>query len=314
MEYTEKQLELLGKFKALWDELGSQSKACERVGISEQIMSSLRSGKYNGDCEKQFKILEEYFSTKEAAKEVYKPVEYAPIGTSNLAYHIIANIRVMGGFGIIVGDPGIGKTKAVQKFASDNPASCIAITSGACIRGTRAVMKQIARSLNIPVSQAIDDLYMSIITKLHDGMVIVVDEAQHLTLSSIEALREISDYFEENGRTCGIVLVGNYGIAEKTTGSKTVKDYHQLNNRRWQMQEMKTTDITMEDIKMVFPLLESDTEALTFLLAVAKSNIGLRGAVKLFTQAHMRNKYDFNGLVETAKIIGMDLSAKAVRR
>ena len=51
MEYTEKQLELLGKFKALWDELGSQSKACERVGISEQIMSSLRSGKYNGDCD-----------------------------------------------------------------------------------------------------------------------------------------------------------------------------------------------------------------------------------------------------------------------
>ncbi len=318
VEYNEEQKALLTKVEQIIKGGVSQAELCRLTGITESVMSALRKGTYGGKLEKYFDMLDKYFEVKSAAEKNYKPVRYAPISTSNLAYQTIRNIQIMGGFGIVVGDPGIGKTKAVMKYAEDNPTSCIAITAGACIRGTRAVLKKIARELNIPLTQAIDDLYASITAKLHDGMLIVVDEAQHLSFNAIEALREISDEFDGKAQTCGVVLVGNDGIVERMEGAKTKGNYKQTNNRRWQLQELKTTDLSMADIKMIFPLLEGQDNALRFLLAISNGELGLRGAVRLFSQAYNIKTYDFDGLVATAKAIGskidgVEKALKAVR-
>ncbi|MGN1109732.1 MAG: AAA family ATPase, partial [Oscillospiraceae bacterium] len=254
-EYTPQQEALLQKLEDLIAEKNSAAEVGRLIGIKQPVLSALRKGNYAGDLDRQFGIIADYFKVKEEAVKNYKPVKYAPISTSNLAYQTIRNIQIMGGFGIVVGDPGVGKTKAVLKYAEDNPESCIAVKAGACTRGTRAVLKQVALKLNVPVNQSIDDMYMSIEAKLHDGMLIVVDEAQHLSFNAIEALRQISDDFDERDQTCGVVLVGNHGIIERMEGGKTGKDYKQTVNRRWQLQELKTTDISLNDIKMIFPVL-----------------------------------------------------------
>lgn len=318
IEYTEEQKALLAKVEQIIQGGVSQAELCRLTGVPEQVMSPLRKGTYTGKLEKYFGMLENYFEVKEAAGKNYKPVKYAPISTSNLAYQTIRNIQIMGGFGIVVGDPSIGKTKAVMKYAEDNLTSCIAITAGVCISTKRAVLKEMALKLNIPIKQAVDDLYRCIIAKLHDGMLIVVDEAQHLTYDAIESLREISDYFDAIDQTCGVVLVGNNGIVERMEGAKTKGNYPQTNNRRWQLQELKTTDISMPDIKMIFPLLDGQDKELSFLLAISNSALGLRGAVKIFSQAYISQNYDFKGLVSTAKTIGARIEGaeralKAVR-
>ena len=305
VEYNEEQKALLAKVEQIIQGGVSQAELCRLTGITESVMSALRKGTYGGKLEKYFGMLDKYFEVKDAAGKNYKPVRYAPISTSNLAYQTIRNIQIMGGFGIVVGDPGIGKTKAVMKYAEDNQTTCIAITAGACISTKRAVLKEMALKLNIPIKQAVDDLYRCMLAKLHDGMLIVVDEAQHLTYGAIEALREISDHFDGKDQTCGVVLVGNKGIVERMEGAKTKDDYPQTNNRRWQLQELKTTDISMADIKMIFPLLEGQDNALRFLLAISNGEFGLRGAVRLFSQAYNIKKYDFDGLVSTAKTIGL---------
>ncbi len=314
-EYTPHQQELLKRVEELIAEKGTASEVCRLMGISQQIMTPLRRGTYTGDTDKYFGIIESYFSLKEEAVKNYKSVKYAPISTSNLVYQTIRNIQIMGGFGIVVGDPGVGKTKAVLKYAEDNAESCIAVKAGACTRGTRAVLKQIALKLNVPTNQSIDDMYMSIEAKLHDGMLIVVDEAQHLSFNAIEALRQISDDFDEREQTCGVVLVGNHGILERMESGKSCNDYKQTVNRRWQFQQLKTTDISINDIKMIFPILEGQTKELEFLKAISNSKLGLRGAVRLFTQAYAANRCDFEGLVATAKIIGakVDGAEKVVR-
>lgn len=314
-EYTPEQTALLQRLEKLIAEKNSAAEVCRLIGIKQPVLSALRKGNYGGDLDRQFGIIEDYFKVKEEAVKNYKPVRYAPISTSNLTYQTIRNIQIMGGFGIVVGDPGVGKTKAVLKYTEDNPESCITVKAGACTRGTRAVLKQIALKLNIPTNQSIDDMYMSIEAKLHDGMLIVVDEAQHLSFNAIEALRQISDDFDERDQTCGVVLVGNHGIIERMDGGKTGKDYKQTVNRRWQLQELKTTDISLNDIRMIFPVLEGQVKELEFLKAVSNSKLGLRGAVRLFTKAYSINKYDFKRLVETAKITGANIEGaeKAVR-
>ena len=94
-----------------------------------------------------------------------------------------------------------------------------------------------------------------------------------------------------------------------------VRQLVQNGNRRWQLQELKTTDISLNDIRMIFPVLDGQVKELEFLKAVSNSKLGLRGAVRLFTKAYSINKYDFKGLVETAKITGANIEGaeKAVR-
>lgn len=113
VEYNEEQKALLTKVEQIIKGGVSQAELCRLTGITESVMSALRKGTYGGKLEKYFDMLDKYFEVKSAAEKNYKPVRYAPISTSNLAYQTIRNIQIMGGFGIVVGDPGIGKTKAV---------------------------------------------------------------------------------------------------------------------------------------------------------------------------------------------------------
>lgn len=323
MEFTERQKWALDEFDKLSRSLAkpgyekSDVQAGKICGVSSSTICSIRAGKYLGDVNRQLEILAVYFETKAEAKKksVYHPVEYAPTGTSTLVYQTIRNIQVMGGFGVVTGDPGVGKTKAVMKFAADNPTSCVRITAGACTRSTRAILKEMARCLGLTLSQASDDMYHSIINKLHDGMVIVVDEAQHLTYDSMEAVRQISDYFDERGQTCGVVLVGNDGIVQKLNGIKTANKFRQTNGRSWQNQEIHTTHISMDDIKLVFPMFE-DEDVLKLLLGIAQADYGLRAAVKLVVRAYSSGSgCSFDGLLTAAKLSGLKLPnlRKAVR-
>lgn len=316
MEFTERQKWALDEFDKLSRSLAkpgyetSDVQAGAVCGVASSTISSIKSGKYKGDVAFQLNKLATYFETKaeaEKAKKAYRPVEYAPTGTSTLVYQTIRNIQVMGGFGIVTGDPGVGKTKAVIKFETDNPASCVKITAGACIRSTRAILKEMALSLGVTLSQASNDMYHSIINKLHDGMVIIVDEAQHLTYDSMEAVRQISDYFDDRNQTCGVVLVGNDGILEKLNGTKTAGKFRQTNGRSWQNPEIRTSHISMNDIKMVFPTFE-DEEVLKLLLGIAQADLGMRAAVKLVISASQSGSdCDYDGLLKAAKLSNLKL-------
>lgn len=189
------------------------------------------------------------------------------------------------------------------------------ITVNPCTKSTKSVLKMLALELDLPFSQSRDDLWMSIAAKLHDGMVIVVDEAQLLTYGSIETLRSFADYFGERGQTLGVALVGNDGIREKIKG-RSREQYRQVNNRAWQRQQLRTLDVRREDIEMLIPLLNGKDRELEFLYKIAQTAEGVRGAVRLFGNAYDSGSYDFDGLVKMAKMMHLDLSGieKAVRR
>lgn len=293
----------------------SAKRAGEICGVSSAIVSQLRSGKYVGDVENQFNKLIAYFENKDAAAETYSEVDYAPTSTSQLVYKTLRNVQLKGGFAIVTGDAGVGKTKAIRKYIADHRQNSIMITINPCLKSTKAVLKLLALELGLTISQSRDDLWMSIASKLHDGMVIAVDEAQLLTYGSIETLRAFTDFFAERGQTMGVALIGNEGIREKIEG-RSREQYRQVNNRAWQRHRLSTTDTTLEDIRMLFPLLEGQENELKLLHKIAQTHEGVRGAVRLFGNAYDAGTYDWDGLVQMAKIMHLDLKGadKAVRR
>lgn len=312
---TDKQANAIRQFEELAARLGSEKKAGAQIGVSSSIISQLRKGSYKGDIEKQFDKLYTYFDTKSKAADKYSEVEYAPTTISEVVYQTLENVKIKGGFAFVTGDAGIGKTKALRKFAADNESNSVMITINPCTKSTKAVLKLLALEIGVTISQSRDDLWMSLAAKLHDGMVIAVDEAQLLTYGSIETLRSFADFFGERGQTLGVALVGNDGIREKIEG-RSREQYRQVNNRAWQRQQLRTLDVQREDIEMLIPVLKGNEQELEFLHKIAQTAEGVRGAVRLFGNAYDSGKYDLNGLVKMAKMMHLDLKGmeKAVRR
>lgn len=140
--YTEKQLELpekAEKFKA--EEELSQNEAGRIIGVSGSTLSQIKNGTYRADPQGIFDIIEKYFEVKEKAKLTYSAVEYAPTGISEQIYNVIGICQVKGGLSVVVGDAGIGKSKEIQKFTADNPASSFSITVNPCFSNIKSMLK-----------------------------------------------------------------------------------------------------------------------------------------------------------------------------
>ena len=309
IELTDIQKRALEQFDELAQKEGSANKAAARIGISSAAVSSIKKGAYAGNVKNQIDKLIDYFATKSEEAEVYHEPEYVPTSISTKVYETIRSCKIKGGFSVITGHAGIGKTKAVQEFHRQNPNDSIVITINPCCKSVKAVLKLLAVELGAQISSSADDLWLNVCSKLHDGMVIIIDEGQLLTFHGMETVRSFSDYFADRGQTLGVALVGNNGIRERIEG-KTKESYRQINNRTWQRPYFETRDVQYHDIEQLFPILttEGATKELTFLHKIAQSAEGIRGAVRLFGNAYDAEAYDLNGLAEMAKFMRIDLT------
>lgn len=309
MELTNTQKRALELFDQLAKSEGSANKAAAKIGISSAAVSAIKNGTYAGNVENQLDKLIAYFNTKAAAADVYQEQEYVPTSISAAAFETIRTCKIKGGFSLITGHAGIGKTKAVQEFHRQNPIDSIVITVNPCCKSTKSLLKLIALQLGAQLATSTDDLWFNVCAKLHDGMVIIIDEGQLLTYHGLETVRSFSDYFADKGQTLGVAIVGNNGIRERIEG-KTKDSYRQINNRTWQRRYFETKDVQYHDIEQLFPILtaEEKTKELAFLHKVAQSAEGIRGAVRLFGNAYDAEAYDLEGLANMAKFMRIDLT------
>lgn len=241
---------------------------------------------------------------KEEAKKSFKNDDYKPTSISESVYGYIRNCQIKGGLIAIAGSAGIGKTRAIMKFGEDNENSTIFITSNPCMNTVKPILKRICKELGIVNVRNNYEMYESIIDKLRDGMVIIFDEAQHLSLKAIETLRGFSDYFSDRGQTMGIVFVGNETTMDKF-GGKSDAVFAQISNRTIQKPIFKTTDIKAEDIRMLYPDIEKGSMEEDFMLEVARSKEGIRGANNLYSNAYDNEDTTYEGLKTMAKHMKM---------
>ena len=301
MTYTQEQQELLDKVSALQQEKDiSQNEVGKLIGISGTALSQLKSGKYPADPKKLFDTMARYFGVKEKAKLTYTEVPYAETSFSSQIYDLISICQVTGGLTTAVGDAGLGKTKAAQKFVQDNPSNSLLITVNPCLTNVKSLLRVLADRLGAAPERSADGLWFSITKKLTDGMVLIFDEAQHLTLKEIETLRSFSDFFMDKGQTLGICFIGN---AETIIRFGRKAEFAQIANRTRLHRTYETKDVQREDIVKLFPLLTEEhmDKEIDLLHIVAQSPQSIRGAVGLFSSAYNNGNYTYEGLLAMAK-------------
>lgn len=293
--------QLQEKLKNYISENGSLSSAAKAIGLSPATLSTYLKDKYEGNIANVETRLTEIFETVEAANNLLSrtnTVGYVETSISMGVYKTIRLCHLKGGIARESGDAGIGKTMAAKQYIKDYPNSAIYISVNPCTSGVVACLKLICKTLRLRESRK-DDMWFAISNALSGEKVLIVDEAQHLPIKTVEALRAFSDVNPQ----LGICLIGNL----ETAGSNNKPAYAQIANRTKIKQIRLTSDIEYHDIELLCPALHGKKEV-TFLLNIAHSPQGLRGAINVYSNALDNQYISYEGLSAMASAMQITMN------
>lgn len=244
------------------------------LGISGALVSSFLAGTYKTPHTMIPKVraLLEMHAKKAVAP---KAPDFAETSVSRNVYNTIAYAHLRGVIAVVYGDAGVGKTCAVREYLKQNSLA-LAVTVAPTYASITGVNELLAEQRGVRERVA-RRLTREIVMKLKgSGRVLIVDEAQHLTVRALNHLRCISD---ESG--VGIALIGNEEVYSKMRGSGQA-DFAQLFSRVGMRRQVQTRDITPEDIRSIFGRYGLEEGVMRLLGGVANTPYGLRGAVNVY--------------------------------
>ncbi len=274
------------------NEIGSQNKAAVNLGVSSSVISQYRQSKYTGDIKTFERRLSEMFDNRDEARNLYRVGDYAPTTVSRGVYQTIRICHLKGGLAVEAGDAGIGKTMAAQQYIKDYPNTSIYIAINPCISNVTAFLKAFARALHIEAGGRKDDMWARINETLKGSKkVLIVDEGQHLPIKTIETVRSFSD----NNKDFGVCFIGN----RESPCNNGKPGYAQIHNRTKLTNIRHTSDITADDIRLLFP--SADKKSAEFLYKITHTEQAVRGASNLYSNAADNQNTTYEGLIAMAK-------------
>ena len=182
-----------------------------------------------------------------------------------------------GDISLIYGDAGLGKTVSLKKYVSLHP-DTIYVELKDCDKSTKGVCEKILFNIGKEL-HGVDRLLVDTITDYltNNPRLIIIDEAQHLSIRALENLRAINDSTET-----GIVLCGNPTVYDRMHG-RGQAHFAQLYSRIGIRRHIIEPDL--EDITKIFLNYGLDKESLLYLHKLALQRGGIRNCVKVLNIA-----------------------------
>lgn len=312
--YTAEQCDIIRQFERRILTVGSAGKVLENSGISPSTMSSLRRGTYKGVAENVFAKISDFLKLKDENSKVYKHGGYVPTGISESIYENIRTAHISGVCVMVTGDAGIGKTEAAMQYKATHPDNSVIITAVEPKTNKTAMLEILASELGIDLSETKRAMYsQKILSELHDGTVIIVDEAQNFKFDAIDTLRGFADHFHnKNLGTVGIVCMGNDTFRQQFFGKSGIGK-EQVWNRFVERPRYETKNIKFSDMELLFPELSEKgmKQELKFLYGIALSpKEDIRSAVHLYTKVYNTHngKCTVEMLAKQAKRMQVDVT------
>lgn len=289
--------EIKAKLLEIASEFDSREKLARAFGYTGGALSQYLHDKYPGNIENFENAVREFLKNREAAAELKSSVisnDYKETSISTNIFEIIRICHLQGGLTIGCGDAGIGKTMACLHYIEKYPNTSYMVTANACFSNLSAFLGKICDCLNIkPYKRRLSDMWNALAEEFAgERKVLIIDEAQFLTVRIVETLRSLSD----QNPNFGICLIGNTDVI---TNIYNARD--QLRNRTKLIENYHTSEITADDIKLIFPAITDDDERVKLMLSVAHSVHGLRGAVNVFNNAINSDDISHKGLLQHIK-------------
>lgn len=209
----------------------------QMAGLVDVRCSAL--GKYLDDlpgCSKESveASLRAYFLKLERVDARAKRPEFIPTLTANLILEKLQEADERRALALLYGPPGIGKTFAIEEFmdrverqANPERPEVLLVTAHSAST-PKSLMAALCLQAGIPNQGTASTLAESLVRTLGTGRyLIIVDEANHLTIKAMELLRYVYDLGH-----LGVVLVGTLRLYEIfTDGSRPAGELEQLWSR-----------------------------------------------------------------------------------
>lgn len=189
----------------------------------------------------------------------------------------VAFAEAAGDISLIYGEAGLGKTISLKEYARTHP-DVIYIELKDCDKSVKGVCEKILSCIG-KLQYGTDRVLVDAITDYLTATpkLIIIDEAQHLSIRALENLRAINDVTES-----GIVLCGNPTVYDRMHGrgqAHFAQLYSRIGIRR------HIIEPSLEDITSIFNSYSLDKESLLYLHKLALLRGGIRNCVKVLNIA-----------------------------
>jgi len=257
----------------------SQAQIARVSGLSAAALSSWLKGAYKGDNSAVEEKLLKWLGARDRNARTSAAMPAAPAWvdtpTGRRIHAVLMFAQAAGDLGCIYGGAGLGKTKALQSYAAASPNVWVSTMSPAH-GGVSSALEEIAEAIGlrgIPGRAA--RLQRELVNRLNNtGGLLIVDEAQHLNMRSLEAIRAIHD-----ATGVGLVLCGNEAVFARLTGGSREATFAQLFSRLGK--RLRLTKAAPGDVDAMadaFGVMGSAERR--FLAGIASKPGALRGVVK----------------------------------
>ncbi len=255
----------------------SQSQIAKETNLSTATISQFLGGIYSGDNNKIAKTLKKYLKLAQSRRNIIRTETfYEELRNTKTALFAAEYAHTNCDIVLLSGAAGAGKTTALKHYV-ENSAGVIFVTANSCASSAMAILGEIALKIGkIPKTKK-QLLMNELVSYFKDSQrLIIIDEADHLTFSALQALRNLND---ESG--VGVLLSGNDKIYNQMVCGAKCGEFDQLRTRIFARPKV-SNDYTIEEIQGVFP--NVDMPSTKILLEVAQTQ-SLRTARKLYNMS-----------------------------
>ena len=289
----------------LQDSGKSQQQIAKETGISAARISKFLDGTYSGDVEGTAREVQNYLAVAKARlNTVQTDFFYPQLRNTKDVLFACLYAHKHNKVALVCSAAGAGKTTALNHYADHN-AEVIMVTANACTPSAMSILKMICAELGKPAPGRRDAMMELLVDQLRgSNRLIIIDEADHLSFSALQAVRNLNDL-----AGVGIVFSGNDKIYLHMTSPRKGYEYEQIRTRIIVRKKVHN-EYTVEEIQGVFHCSGQAEQAFLMKLAGVES---LRTAKKIFqlaAEAATATHRPFNAALlrqTQRKFLGIDL-------
>ncbi len=249
-----------------------QAVVAREAGVTPSALSRFLGGSYEGDNDAlALKLLawSENRSKRDGMPSgLTRALGFVSTSVSKRIVTALEFAQVTGDLVVIVGEPGVGKTKTLGNFQQRGSSVWMA-TMSSDASGPVPALQELGAVFGLDLTGGAAGMRRRIVNRVRDtGGLVIVDEAQHLDAKAIEAFRGIHD-----ATGIGMVLCGNSRITTK------VGQLPQVNSRVGR--KIILRKVSRRDVVAVAGQFDiAGREELDFLHTISQFPGGLRCVVK----------------------------------
>jgi DNA transposition AAA+ family ATPase len=197
----------------------TQALIAKESGVSATTLSQWLADQYPGDNDAVAVKVKRWLDARQAREEEQRRMPAAPdfVSTPTAERVLVAlqYAQMAADITVIYGGAGLGKTSAIRHYATVSPQVWVATMTPASA-SVVTCLEEICEQIGIAYSGGASRLHRAILKKISGtGGLLVIDEAQHLSVAALDQLRSIHD-----ATGIGLALVGNESVFTRMSGGQ----------------------------------------------------------------------------------------------